>query len=480
MLRRFIAWLRSPALIAICAASAVAAHADPPQPPLPDLVVEELRLPEQLPAGEPVEVIVFVRNVGAAEAGGPVASLSADGQLVASKRGNDVLRPGEREGIPVRWVPEGEATVTLTARVDPERRIAEADEENNQASAQAQVGAPRSAGLRVLGLKLAGDPRVGSPVEARITLSNQGELPVYRFPVKLLVDGRETAAVVRHGELASGTSAELALNWIPSRPGAQELTAVLGEAAPSAENSASARVEVVGPVLARSDRSEGAPTGNPLRPVEFKLEGEARQGSPVETRITISNQSEALVYRFPVRILVDGKKSVDVVRHHALEPGKSTVMALKWIPPQAGPAEVTVVVGEGDPGPANSLRTRVEVAPRATHDIKVEAFEVPAEPVAGRQYELVVRLVNEGDIGAFSARAQLVIDGQTIATGRTSESVEPGGSVPILLAWTPMRPGKVSLSVVVESRGPLPESDLEDNRAEVERVVIASKSRRNP
>ena len=100
---------------------------------LPDLFVESIELDEQtLTSGDIVEVSVFVRNSGQAEAGFVSVRIEGDNSMLHIGE-IAVISPGGLGVVSFDWqVPDSDNLVTLNAIVDRSLDIDESDETNNE------------------------------------------------------------------------------------------------------------------------------------------------------------------------------------------------------------------------------------------------------------------------------------------------------------------------------------------------------------
>ena len=100
---------------------------------LPDLFVESIELDEQtLTSGDIVEVSVFVRNSGQAEAGFVSVRIEGDNSMLHIGE-IAVISPGGLGVVSFDWqIPDSDNLVTLNAIVDRSLDIDESDETNNE------------------------------------------------------------------------------------------------------------------------------------------------------------------------------------------------------------------------------------------------------------------------------------------------------------------------------------------------------------
>jgi subtilase family serine protease len=107
-----------------------------------DLAVTSISpTPSPATLGQTITVSVKVENTGNMNVGAFDVSLLANGTEV-NRTTVSGLAAGANTTLTFSWTPTAVGTYTLTAKVDPDNKIAESNEENNMASTTVEVRAP--------------------------------------------------------------------------------------------------------------------------------------------------------------------------------------------------------------------------------------------------------------------------------------------------------------------------------------------------
>jgi subtilase family serine protease len=107
-----------------------------------DLAVTSISpIPSPATLGQTITVSVKVENTGNMNVGAFDVSLLANGTEV-NRTTVSGLAAGANTTLTFSWTPTAVGTYTLTAKVDPDNKIAESNEENNMASTTVEVKAP--------------------------------------------------------------------------------------------------------------------------------------------------------------------------------------------------------------------------------------------------------------------------------------------------------------------------------------------------
>ena len=107
---------------------------------LAELFVEEIRIDDEVRAGEIFEVKVFVRNSGQVSATMIGVRCTADGQSFGSGT-IQLLEPGQMGSVICDMrAPDGDDSLLIEAEVDRGTNIDEVDESNNQESTLITIG----------------------------------------------------------------------------------------------------------------------------------------------------------------------------------------------------------------------------------------------------------------------------------------------------------------------------------------------------
>lgn len=172
---------------------------DNPDQAWPDLEItpENITLStSKLESGSPVSISAKVANVGTAEARGVEVEFLREtfsGEIQIGDTRTISLQPGENDTVRVGWLAL-EGTHTIRVRVDPEDRIVELDEDNDEAEKQIEVKPPGyyRPDLNITQMRVLPDrPHEGEMVRVNVSLANQGNRDARQVPVVFQVDGSE-------------------------------------------------------------------------------------------------------------------------------------------------------------------------------------------------------------------------------------------------------------------------------------------------
>jgi len=188
-----------------------------PPPPLPDLTVEFIDLPEEFEAEKTYEIKAVVRNIDGADAPRFSVRLEADDTGVQTLS-VDSLAVEESITLTFRWTPPEPDTYELTVIVDPGDLIEELDETNNTDSATVTVEeVPVPVLLPDLTVEFVDLPEefeAGRTYAIRAQVRNIGEGDAETFNVALKANGASVQQIEVES-LAAGASTTLAFTWTP-------------------------------------------------------------------------------------------------------------------------------------------------------------------------------------------------------------------------------------------------------------------------
>jgi len=199
-----------------------------PPPPLPDLTVEFIDLPEEFEAGKTYEIKAIVRNIDGADAPRFSVRLESDDTGVQTLS-VDSLAVDESVTLTFRWTPPEPDTYELTVIVDPGDLIEELDETNNTDSATVTVEeVPVPVLLPDMTVEFADLPEefvAGRTYGIRAQVRNIGEGDAGTFNVELRANGASVQEIEVEG-LAAGADTTLTFTWTPGEffPGDYTLT----------------------------------------------------------------------------------------------------------------------------------------------------------------------------------------------------------------------------------------------------------------
>jgi len=199
-----------------------------PPPPLPDLTVEFVDLPEEFVAEKTYEIKAIVKNIDGADAPRFSVRLEADDTGVQTLS-VDSLAVDESVTLTFRWTPPGPDTYEFTVIVDPGDLIEELDETNNTDSATVTVEeVPPPLELPDLTVEFVDLPEefvAGRSYGIKAQVRNIGENESGTFYVELKANGASVQEIEVES-LAAGASTTVTFTWTPEElfPGDYTLT----------------------------------------------------------------------------------------------------------------------------------------------------------------------------------------------------------------------------------------------------------------
>jgi hypothetical protein len=196
-----------------------------------DLQLQPSRVADLCPADIAVEStseglrwVVTVINKGTAPAPSIPYRLLWDGQSIQQKKVLLAVGPGESHQFTfVDKRPLERGKHKLTCQVDPEGELDDKDTGNNQYQLDWQSGSNRP-DLSIGSWHVEPDTAVvGEPVRVFFTLTNNGEVELFKLPVQLHVNDRVEVDKKFFQSLPSGGETELTLTWLPKVAGDHKL-----------------------------------------------------------------------------------------------------------------------------------------------------------------------------------------------------------------------------------------------------------------
>lgn len=229
--------------VALLAATTLLAA--PPRPEvrpdeMSDLVAVELRTePLDPKPGEDVRVLFTIRNRATRDESQVPVILFAGPERAATTTVR--LAAGETQSVPLAWKPTEAGKLTLSARIDPDRTIAEQNRGDNQATLDVAVAPPLppNADLAVANIDLAHDEESASDV-VHITIANSGSEADRAAIAVLSNEKRYDVEVV---EVAPGESKTI--DVAPPEDGGEISAQVLGREEAAQQSHAAAKSPVV-------------------------------------------------------------------------------------------------------------------------------------------------------------------------------------------------------------------------------------------
>lgn len=294
---------------------------------LPDLTVERVTVPEVAPRNGPLDVLVWVRNDGAAEAAGPRLTLKAGEQVLQEKQVFDVLAPGRSQAYTLRWVPESEGRQELTVLLDASDAIEELHEDNNRRSVTLEVGPARGSGLTVTAFTINTEqPRAGLPVKASVSVTNRGRAVVYEVPLVVRAGGHEVRSYTFREPLAPNQTGLFRVSWIAAEAGEQLYTVSAEPEAPESFKNVRARSAVT--VLP-------APVPD-LKVTQLEVPSRVEVGRECRLVARVMNEGELRAEGCKLRLVSDQGQTVLVPQRFEIGAGQSAAVPFEWIPRHPG------------------------------------------------------------------------------------------------------------------------------------------------
>ena len=276
--------------------------------------------------------VVTVINKGAAPAPSVPYRLLFDGKSIQQKKIFQAVGPGEScQFTFVDKRPLERGKHKLVCQVDPAGELEDADASNNQYELDWQSGSSRP-DLVVKGLRTEPEMAVvGTPVRIFFTLSNNGEIDMFKLPVQLNLDGKLEQEKKFFQALPPGGEAELYVTWVPTDAGEHKLSLTCqGETTP-----------------ARVVNVEGRP-GYKLQLMSANVPRSSRQGKDWVFDVVVQNQGSLPCDSVKAVLWADGSRVWSARLHEPLPAGQQTTLNLRWSAEQAGPHQLRIeLTGQG-------------------------------------------------------------------------------------------------------------------------------------
>ncbi len=193
-----------------------------------DLAVTDIAVEQAaLGGGQGVRWLVTVVNQGLAPAASIPYRLLRNGENVFQKKQLDALGPGEARTLVYldRSTWEG-ARHKLECLIDPEQELEDSNLTNNRYTLQwSQASSRPDLSVRNWNIEDKGI-QVGTPVRLIVSVTNQGDIDLYRVPLSLQVNGETEVEKKFFQALAPEGEADFQLAWVPRRAGEHQLRLV--------------------------------------------------------------------------------------------------------------------------------------------------------------------------------------------------------------------------------------------------------------
>lgn len=307
------------------------------------LGVEAVEVPREAHAGEKVDVLVRVANLGEGAVGGPTVVLLENGKEVARERLLRRLGSGSRESVRFTWTPRAEGPVTLGAAFDPPSPALEGDP---VAVAEVAVAAARKAELTVEGVSFDAPPRENAACLVTVKVVNRGNAPAYTIPVQLTVGDSVVARKTERGRFEAGSTTLVPVRWVPRGMGNQPLMAGLE----GSSQKVSSKVDVLGK------------PGVNLKVVRLEAPGKVLVGRPAEFTAVITNTGEIPAFSCVVTLKEGGLPVASARSDAYVNPGSEVKVPLRWTPSLPGAGTCIAEVESNGPGQEATMEdNRAEV-----------------------------------------------------------------------------------------------------------------------
>lgn len=327
-----------------------------------DLQIQDFAVAKGTRVGEPLHVDLRVVNEGEVATGGARVALLVDGQPAGTWRMQKRLKPGHSENVRLSWTPASPGTYTVTAVVDADDAVVEADEANNRQEGTAEVAERRAPDLQAQEILPSGDLRQGKPSEILVRVANKGTAPAHSVILQLKADGQVVADRTVRLDIAPGNSRAIPLTWIPKTAGPVDLEVTVDPQARYAEVSRDNNVvKEKADVLAQAAADLQA----------VRLEGieDLVVGRAARLEAVVRNEGDLPAFSCRVFLLVDGSPAAVGTSPTGLDPGAEVRVPLKWTPDHTGPMKLEIEV-----------ETRAASADRSLEDNRASAQVEVAEP----------------------------------------------------------------------------------------------------
>lgn len=292
------------------------------------LGIEALEVPtKEVYAGEKVEVMVRVANLGEGAVGGTTVVLLEEGKEVARQRLLRRLGSGSKENVAFDWIPRQAGTLALSAALDP----ASSEPAPNVA---VKVEPARQAELAIESVSFDAPPRENAACLVTVRVVNRGNAATFAIPVELKVGSTVVARKTERGRFEAGSIIDVPVRWVPKGGGSLNLVAALA----GASQGTTVKVDVLGK------------PGVNLKVVRVEVPGKVLAGRPTQFVACVVNTGEIPAFSCTVTLKEGGMPVASARAEESLEPGHEVKVPLSWTPGRPGPGTVVAEVESGGPG----------------------------------------------------------------------------------------------------------------------------------
>ncbi|MCQ1536576.1 PGF-pre-PGF domain-containing protein [Methanosarcina sp. KYL-1] len=439
----------------------------------PDLVIENISWEPVVPdQGETVSITITVRNLGTERSGETDLEYEVGG--TEGEREVRELDPGSETSISVSWTPGTGGTEEIRARVDPNDRVFESNEGNNEKTGTITVVEEQASSDLVIE-DLSWEPFISKPGEAisiTITVRNLGTERSGETNLEYEVGGTEGEREVR--ELDPGSETSISVSWTPEKGGTEEIRARVDPEDRVFESN-EGNNEKAGTIIVVEEQASSDLVIEELswEPVE------AEPGKTLNFALTVRNLGTEPAQSSTAMYYIDGT-SGEEISIPALLPGKDVKAEFSLIPENEGEIEIRVVADSGNDVPEsneanNEIVRNVTVKAEAEEspDLIIETLTwKPQNPKPEESVEYTVTVKNEGSVTSGPADLEYYIAGEyegNLSVPALSGSETSTGT----FTWIPEKEGNFEVRVVVDSENAVFESRETNN--EIKRTVTVSK-----
>lgn len=383
-----------------------------------------------------------------------------------------ILDAGASRRVTCPWVVPANAQNQgdLSAVVDPENAIDEANEGNNLATRSLTI-VPLKPDVSILAADITHTPETpgcGQSVTIRATVKNMGGVAAQNLEIALK-RGDETVATRTRSTLDPGDHYLASMSWtVPAGtydPITFRIVVDPANSIDELDETNNQTEHTVVPALPDLSVDAAEITSSPPAPIA---------GDDVRLTIKVRNTGASRAYSIPLRI-VRGTEVLSEQTITSLSAGSSTTRYFTWyIPDTASDSEKLGVVVD----PANAIPESNETNNAAPHlvlvtprkiDLYIAAADIthtPAEPEAGHTVTISAKVHNGGNVKASGVTVRFLRSGQQIGE-KTISSIGAGDDYTTKLYWSvPVGVvGPVTIQVVVDPADAIAETNEGNNMA---------------
>lgn len=401
-----------------------------------DLVVNDVKVPEELVVGRQQTLSVSLTNQGDADVTYPFFIDFYDNGMKTQQIPVEGIRAGETKILDVTIVPESVGPKVIDLVVDEANEVGEEDKANNT----------KQLNLTILDLPkviiesinyVPEEPLLAQEIEVEVTIKNVGGSTARNTPVRLL-NGENEIDCITVDELKAGESKTVTFKTVFNAKGEYGLGIIIGDGN-DVQDSLNSVIRVSNAVDLLADI--------------IPPEGEIVVGKDYTLRVKVANQGDTVAPSpFDVVVYKDGEVYQQITVD-ALGAGDVRVYDVPIVHEQVGKVTYRVVADSKNeiPEPDKNNNTQETVLnilsePKlVVKDMKLN----PTEPYAGQTATVEAVIVNEG--GSTAKNVPVVLKDGDKEIGRVIiQSLSAGEQTTVAFTATLTRSGQYSLSIVIE------------------------------